>query len=381
KRFDIQLKGSGRTEFSRGGDGLATLSAMLREYIISEAMYGLKIETTRSLAVLKTSEKVLREEEMDGAVLTRVASSHIRVGTFAYAQRFGDTENVKELADYTLKRHFDIESSGDKKDYLFLLKEVIKRQANLIASWQLVGFIHGVMNSDNMTISGETIDYGPCAFMDEYNPATVFSSIDREGRYAYANQPNMGGWNLARFAESLIPLLHEDREEAIKIAQNEIKEYSHLYKKVWMNGMRKKLGIFNEEIADEYLIDGILSIMQKYKVDYTNTFYYLTTGRFDELEIHHTDEFEVWYKLWKQRLGRQDKSMEEARKLMRETNPVIIPRNHRVEEALASAKEGKYLILQYLLDALENPFDYSKDLEFYREVKKEDKSYVTYCGT
>jgi uncharacterized protein YdiU (UPF0061 family) len=240
ERFDIQLKGSGRTPYSRGGDGRAALGPMLREYIISEAMYALGIPTTRSLAVVTTGESIFRETELPGAILTRVASSHLRVGTFQYVANWGTVEELRTLADYTISRHYP-EIEADENRYLSLLQEVIKRQAALISKWQLVGFIHGVMNTDNMTISGETIDYGPCAFMDTYDPATVFSSIDIQGRYSYGNQPYIGGWNLARFAETLLPLLHEDEKQAVNLAQDAISNYSELYRRNWLAGMRAKL--------------------------------------------------------------------------------------------------------------------------------------------
>ena len=252
--FDIQLKGSGITPYSRGGDGRAALGPMLREYIISEAMFALGIPTTRSLAVVTTGETVFRDKELIGAILTRVASSHIRVGTFEYAARFGITEDVRRLADYTIMRHFaNIENSENK--YLMLLREVIKRQAYLISKWQLVGFIHGVMNTDNMAISGETIDYGPCAFMDIYNPATVFSSIDYYGRYSYENQPKMAVWNLTRFAESLLPLLSDDKNKAVEMAQEELEKFRDVYQNHWHNGMRSKLGFINENEDDHTLIN------------------------------------------------------------------------------------------------------------------------------
>ncbi|WP_116777405.1 protein adenylyltransferase SelO, partial [Bacillus thuringiensis] len=271
ERFDIQLKGSGPTPYSRRGDGRAALGPMLREYIISEAMYALDIPTTRSLAVVTTGEATYRETKLPGAILTRVASSHIRVGTFQYAAARGSIEDLKSLADYTIKRHYpEIESHENR--YTALLQAVIKRQASLIAKWQLVGFIHGVMNTDNITISGETIDYGPCAFMDNYDQGTVFSSIDTQGRYAYGNQPYMAAWDLARLAESLIPILHEDDEEALKIAQDEISKFSVQYENNWFLGMKKKLGLFSNEEQDQSLIEQLLKMMEKYKADYTNTF-------------------------------------------------------------------------------------------------------------
>lgn len=276
KRIDIQLKGSGRTPYSRGGDGRASLGPMLREYIMSEAMYALGIPTNRSLAVVTTGESVIRETELPGAILTRTASSHLRVGTFEYVSKWGTEEDLRTLADYTLQRHFSgFEDESNR--YLFLLKEVIKRQAELIAKWQLVGFIHGVMNTDNMTISGETIDYGPCAFMDTYDPKTVFSSIDMNGRYAYGNQPIIGGWNLARFAETLLPLLHDDQKEAVDQAQEAVTGYKKLHHNHWLAGMKAKLGIFNEEQEDETLIGDLLSVMQKSSADFTNTFRALTS--------------------------------------------------------------------------------------------------------
>lgn len=380
-RFDIQLKGSGRTKYSRGGDGKAALGPMLREYIISEGMYGLGIPTTRSLAVVTTGETILRERELPAAVLTRVASSHLRVGTFQFASNWGTTEEVKALANYSLVRHFKGYDNAENP-YLFLLQEVVRKQAELISKWMLVGFIHGVMNTDNMAISGETIDYGPCAFMDVYDSKTVFSSIDRYGRYAYGNQPNIGAWNLARFAETLLPFLHEDRDKAIEIAQKEISNFSELYKENWLSGMRAKLGLFNKADEDQYLIEGILSIMEKYKADYTNTFVALTTNKIEESVLFGKDEFDVWYKLWQERLDRQDNSREESRKLMENSNPVIIPRNHRVEEALEAAEKGDYTVMEKLLDALLNPYDYSKDLKCYSEVPEPSETpYRTYCGT
>lgn len=290
ERFDIQLKGSGRTPYSRGGDGRAALGPMLREYIISEAMHGLNIPTTRSLAVVTTGEGVFREAKLPGAILTRVSSSHIRVGTFQYAAKYLGEEDLQLLADYTILRHYpDIISDDDR--YLSFLKEVINRQAKLIAKWQLVGFIHGVMNTDNMLISGETIDYGPCAFMDAYDPETVFSSIDIHGRYAYKNQPVFASWNLARFAETLISLLDENEEIALEMANEALSNFNVLYKKYWLDGMRRKIGLFNEKPEDESLINELLGIMEKYKADYTNTFRSLTLDDLENMDIFESDEF------------------------------------------------------------------------------------------
>lgn len=380
-RADIQLKGSGRTPYSRGGDGRAALGPMLREYIISEAMYGLGIPTTRSLAVVTTGESIIRQKEEKGAILTRVASSHIRVGTFQYVSKWGTVQELKALADYTLERHFK-DYHGQENKYLFLLKEVIKRQAELIAKWQLVGFIHGVMNTDNMAISGETIDYGPCAFMDNYDIDTVFSSIDTSGRYAYGNQPSMAAWNLARFAETLLPLLHSDKDEAIKLAQNAVLEFNGLYNKNWIRGMRSKLGIFNEEDSDEELIIDLLTMMQKYKVDYTNTFIALTFNTLDNMEIFKSEEFKLWHERWKERLTRQGETKELSHELMKSCNPALIPRNHLVEKALEAANNEDYSIMESFLKALSNPYAHSsRQLEYSKIPPTSSCSYRTYCGT
>ncbi|MCH6267338.1 MULTISPECIES: protein adenylyltransferase SelO [Neobacillus] len=384
KRYDIQLKGSGRTPFSRGGDGRAALGPMLREYIISEAMHALGIPTTRSLAVVTTGDAIYRETELPGAILTRVASSHIRVGTFQYAAGKGNVDELRILADYTIKRHYpEVTADTDNNKYLSFLKEVIKRQASLIAKWQLVGFIHGVMNTDNMTISGETIDYGPCAFMDTYDPATVFSSIDREGRYAYGNQPFIGGWNLARFAESLLPLLHENEEEAVKLAQEAISEYDGLYRQNWLAGMRAKLGLINEEAEDESLAEDLLSLMQKHRADYTNTFRALTLGQLEGAELFKAPGFSEWQKRWQERLGRQQEATAESQQLMRNSNPAVIPRNHRVEEALdAAVSQSDFSVMMKLLSALSNPYAYTPEQEEYCTIPAAaNRPYRTYCGT
>jgi uncharacterized protein YdiU (UPF0061 family) len=382
ERFDIQLKGSGRTPYSRGGDGRAALGPMLREYIISEAMNGLGIPTTRSLAVVTTGESIIRETEQPGAILTRVASSHLRIGTFQYASAWCTVDELRALANYTLERHFSNINADDNR-YLFLLKEVVKRQAQLIAKWQLVGFIHGVMNTDNMTISGETIDYGPCAFMDSYDPATVFSSIDRYGRYAYGNQPKIAAWNLARFAETLLPLLHNDEEQAVKLAQDAVSDFAVLYQNNWLAGMRAKLGIFNEEPQDESLIEDLLSIMHKYSADYTNTFRALTFDKLSNIVMSDTSEFKQWYTKWKKRLGRQPQSKDSSHQLMKDSNPAIIPRNYRVEEALeAAVKQSDYSVMEKLLNVLSNPYAHSPEQEDYSMPSGPSKEpYITFCGT
>jgi len=382
ERVDIQLKGSGPTPYSRGGDGRAALGPMLREYIISEAMHALGISTTRSLAVVTTGESVLRETDQPGAILTRVAASHLRVGTFQYISNYGTVEDLRALADYTLQRHFpDVDADGNQ--YLRLLQEVIKRQAGLIAKWQLVGFIHGVMNTDNMALSGETIDYGPCAFMDAYDPATVFSSIDVQGRYAYGNQPYIAGWNLARFAETLLPLLHDDQAQAIKLAQDTISDFTELYHCNWLAGMRAKLGIFNEEIQDESLIEGLLSMMQKHRADYTNTFRALTFDTPEDTALFGSTEFAQWQEQWQARLGRQQEAIPSSHMLMRNCNPALIPRNHRVEDALeAAVKQGDYSVMERFLDVLARPYAHSPEQADYATLPGlSTRPYRTFCGT
>lgn len=382
EKVDIQLKGSGITPYSRGGDGKAALGPMIREYIISEAMYALGIPTTRSLSVVTTGESIAREKIEIGAILTRVASSHIRIGTFQYAARFASYEDLKSLADYTIKRHYP-EGMNKENPYLFLLEEVVKRQASLIAKWLQVGFIHGVMNTDNVTISGETIDYGPCAFMDTYDPKTVFSSIDYQGRYAYGNQPYIIAWNLARFAETLIPLLSDNQDEAVDIAQEAVSKFSDTYKEIYISGMRSKLGLFNEEKEDENLIYDLLNLMHKYGADYTNTFRNLTLDKKDDIIMFETTEFSNWFDKWKERLSRQEKSKKDIVNLMKSVNPSVIPRNHRVEEAIqAAVNNNDYTVMNKLLEVLSKPYDYTEYQEEYTKLPKPSKTpYRTFCGT
>ncbi|MCE7791548.1 YdiU family protein [Salipaludibacillus sp. CUR1] len=382
ERMDIQLKGSGRTPFSRGGDGRAGLGPMLREHIMSEAMHALGISTNRSLGVVTTGEPVYRETVQPGAILTRVADSHLRVGTFQYARQWGSIDDLEALADYTIKRHYP-EVEQEENRYLSLLKKTAERQAKLISSWQLVGFIHGVMNTDNMAISGETIDYGPCAFMNTYDPETVFSSIDAQGRYAYGNQPLIGGWNLARFAETLVPLIDEDQEKAVEQAQEVISGFTDLYKSHWFSGMRAKLGLFNEEKEDETLIDDLLGMMQKHEADFTNTFRVLTFDKTAEGALFCAKEFAAWQERWKERLSRQEESAAESHDLMKKHNPAVIPRNHRVEEALEAAVEKEdYSVMENLLNALSDPYAHTADQEPYTSPPEpSNKPYRTYCGT
>ncbi|WP_303871176.1 YdiU family protein [Acetobacterium wieringae] len=382
ERFDIQLKGSGKTPYSRSGDGKAALGPMLREYLISEAMHYLGIPTSRSLAVVTTGQPVYRENILKGAVLTRVAASHIRVGTFEYAAQWGTTADVKALADYTISRHFPWLLSEPNR-YLGLLDAVIKAQAALIAKWQQVGFIHGVMNTDNVTISGETIDYGPCAFMDHYDPTTVFSSIDLQGRYAYRNQPNIGLWNLARLAETLIPLVNDNQEQVLKLVEAALQNYPSLYQEDWLQGMRLKLGIVNEEPQDERLIADLLGLMKQYQADYTNTFVDLTLDRTQSSELYESDAFNVWRDRWKARLEKQEQTDQDIKIIMKQANPVVIPRNHQVEKALQAANEqDDFKPLQRLLAVLQAPYDYnSLNPEFMTPPEPSNHPYKTYCGT
>ncbi len=378
-RFDIQFKGSGRTSFSRGGDGRAALGPMLREYIISEAIHSLNIPTTRSLAVVKTGEKVVRENLLQGAILTRVASSHLRVGTFQYIAATQNIENLNTLVDYTINRHYpEIKTSNSKA--LDLLNLVMEKQCQLVINWMRVGFIHGVMNTDNMAISGETIDYGPCAFMDHYDPKTVFSSIDKFGRYAFSNQPPITKWNLARFAECLIPLIDKNEDTAIKLATNLIDNFQIIYEDKWLNMMRDKLGLFGEDKNDKKIINDLFSWMEKNKADYTNTFCHLMDINSDE--IYKNNDFINWKNVWKKRSKLNNSTKEKQSKLMKSNNPIVIPRNHKVEEALAEADKGSLDKIKKLLAILKNPYDNQNNIEKYQApAPSSNEKYQTFCGT
>lgn len=380
ERFDIQLKGSGKTPYSRGGDGRAALGPMLREYLVSEAMHALGIPTTRSLAVVTTGEPVFREAVRPGAVLTRVAASHLRVGTFEYVSRWGTPQELGVLAEYTIRRHFPDLDGGDVPG---LLREVVRVQAELVARWQLVGFVHGVMNTDNTALSGETIDYGPCAFMDTYDPATVFSSIDHRGRYAYGNQPAVAAWNLARFAETLLPLLHQDRDQAVKRARHALAGFDPRYREAWLAGMRAKLGIWDGGPDDEALIGEILRLMQTHRADFTNTFRGLTVDRMQGTELFESREFGRWRAAWQRRLEQQRGSRESVQERMKQNNPSIIPRNHRVEEALEAAeKRGDLTVMERFLAVLSRPYAYSGEQEEYAVAPPPaSQPYRTFCGT
>ena len=381
ERFDIQFKGSGKTPFSRNGDGRAVLGPMLREYVISEAMHALKIPTTRSLAVVKTGEQVVRENILQGAILTRVASSHLRVGTFQYITARQNQSELKELIDYTINRHYpNIKQS--KNQAVDLLKVLMEKQIDLVINWMRVGFIHGVMNTDNMTISGETIDYGPCAFMDTYDPQTVFSSIDEFGRYAYFNQPSITKWNLARFAECLVPLIDDDKDKAINFATEIINSFEKNYEKKWLNMMRDKLGLYGEEPEDQVLILDLLTWMHQYKVDYTNTFCFLMNIKIKNDEVYNNENFLLWKKRWEERLKLNNNSSEKYLKLMKSVNPQIIPRNHKVEEALEASNNDDFTKLKELIKVLENPYQTQKNINNYQSpAYLDDQKYQTFCGT
>jgi uncharacterized protein YdiU (UPF0061 family) len=381
ERFDIQFKGSGITPFSRNGDGRAALGPMLREYVVGEAMHALNIPTTRSLAVVKTGEDVVRENILPGAILTRVASSHLRVGTFQYIAARQNENELKNLVNYTVDRHYpNIKNSENQA--LDLLKVLMEKQINLVINWMRVGFIHGVMNTDNMTISGETIDYGPCAFMDTYDPQTVFSSIDQLGRYAYFNQPNITKWNLARFAECLVPLVNENKDKAIDIVTEEINNFEKMYEIKWLNMMRDKLGLFGEEPKDQVLILDLLTWMHQNKTDYTNTFCYLMNEKIQHNEIFNNENFIVWKKRWEERLKLNNNTPEKYLKLMRSVNPLIIPRNHKVEEALKFANNNDLSLVKKLNKILEKPYENQKGITNYQSTAQiSDQKYQTFCGT
>ena len=381
KRFDVQLKGSGITPYSRNGDGKAALGPMLREYIISEAIHYLNIPTTRSLSVIKTGEDVFREKKLQGSILTRIASSHIRVGTFQYAAAQQDIKILKSLFDYTVERHYsDIKNSEDI--YIELLKEFSLKQINLITNWMRVGFIHGVMNTDNMTLSGETIDYGPCAFMNNYDPNTKFSSIDHMGRYSYKNQPIIAQWNIARFAETLLPLISSNLNEAIKNAEDVIKSIPEIYKTSWLNMMRKKLGLVDKENGDENIINSLLLWMESNDADFTNTFVDLMNEKNLDHAIYKSQEFKNWFKIYKKRKLSKNFSKSESFRLMKENNPLVIPRNNIVEDVLESADQGDLSPFKKFLKVLENPYDNNiKIPSYYKTNIKSDQPYMTFCGT
>lgn len=389
RRFDIQLKGSGRTPFSRSGDGRAAIGPMLREYLVSEAMHALGIPTTRSLAVVATGEQVFRDEVLPGAVLTRVAASHLRVGTFQFFQARDDVEGLRALLDYSIARH-DPDIAAAENPALAFLKRVAARQARLIAQWMGVGFIHGVMNTDNMALSGETIDYGPCAFMDEYDPRTVFSSIDRRGRYAYGNQPAIAQWNLARLADALLPLIHTEEARAIELAtpcvQGFIADFDQHFRQI----LCAKLGLASTREDDTLLINDLLSAMHAGHADFTNSFRQLAdaalgTGHETAFRAQFREPAAVdgWLVAWRARLATEGRPLQALRDALRSTNPVFIPRNHRVEAALEAASRNSDMApFQRLLAVLQKPFDDHPDAaDLSLPPRDEERVAATFCGT
>ena len=388
-RRDVQLKGAGRTPFSRGGDGRAALGPMLREYLISEAMHALGVPTTRALAVVTTGEPVYRETELPGAILTRVAAGYVRVGTFQYFAARQDDAALKQLADYVITRHYpDIAEAPNP--YLTLLASVADRQASLVAQWLLVGFIHGVMNTDNMALSGETIDYGPCAFMDEYDPATVFSSIDHAGRYAYANQPGIAQWNLARLAECLLPLIDFDRKKAVAAATEVLEGFSNRFRDYWRGGMRRKLGLSSAQPGDAALIDGLLDIMRENRADFTLTFRRLCAaacGPEGDADVRalfaDPAAYDGWAAQWRARLSEESRTPDQVERSMLRVNPAVIPRNHVVEQALAAAeRNGDFAPFERLLEALSSPYAEPENArELMLPPNPEERVRQTFCGT
>lgn len=381
-RYDIQWKGAGPTPYSRCGDGRAALGPMLREYLISEAMHALGIPTTRSLAVVASGEPVFREQTLPGAILIRVAASHIRVGTYEYFAALGDTSSLRLLAEHTVQRHFP-ERANDENLALGLLEAVQDSQAALIARWMHVGFVHGVMNTDNVALSGETLDYGPCAFLDTYNPAQVFSSIDRQGRYAFGRQPQIAAWNLARFAEALLPILHSEPESALALASNALATFPDRFQRHWLAGMRHKVGLFNEEPTDLVLIEDLLNWLHHSKADFTRTFRNLPLQQSAEPSKSTDPAFAAWLRRWLERLDRQNRSQEEVLRLMSAHNPAVIPRNHEVESALAAATADNDLApMHRLLEALATPYDATgKPGSLTNPPPPGSPPYRTYCGT
>jgi uncharacterized protein YdiU (UPF0061 family) len=378
RRVDVQWKGAGPTPYSRGGDGRAALGPMLREYVVSEALHALGIPTTRSLAVATTGEPVFRATRLPGAVLTRVAASHLRVGTFEFAAAKEDPALLRALADYTLDRHFPALAEAENR-YAALLEAVVERQASLLARWLLVGFVHGVQNTDNVALSGETLDYGPCAFLDAYDPATVFSSIDRQGRYAYGRQPPIGLWNLSRFAETLIPLLDAVPETALERAQEAIDAFAERFQRHWFSGMKAKLGWVTDEPEDSARIDRLLELLHERRGDFTNAFRALSADALPEDD----PAYGGWLEDWRARIARQPLAKPEILAGMRAHNPAVIPRNHKVEEALDAAwQRDDYGPLHRLLAVLAEPYAPSADVADYRQpAPPGGPAYQTFCGT
>lgn len=386
-RVDVQLKGAGRTPFSRRGDGRAALGPVLREYIVSEAMAALGVPTTRALAALTTGEPVYRERPLPGAILVRIASSHIRVGTFQYFAARSDVDALKRLVDHVAARHYP-ETLGAANQALALLDGAVARQAALIAHWLRIGFIHGVMNTDNFSVAGETIDYGPCAFLDEYDPRAVFSSIDSQGRYAFSAQPNIALWNLTRFAECLLPLLNDDESAAIDLAKERLSVFPDLYERHWIDGMRRKLGLSRSEDEDKDLIVDLLSLMAEQKADFTLTFRGLsalaagTDDAYLRACFSASPSFDAWLARWRTRFAREMTAPYERAVGMNRINPLYIPRNHRIEAVIAAAERDDFSLFHEMIDVLASPFDERPDDALWRSPPEpQERVLQTFCGT
>ena len=381
KRFDIQLKGGGITQYSRNGDGKASLGSMLREYLISEAMHYLNIPSSRSLALIKTGETIYRRSKEEGSILVRVMKSHIRVGTFEYASYFGSSEDLKKITSYSINRLYPEIKNNDNPS-LALLDLVMQKQIDLVVDWMRVGFIHGVMNTDNTSISGESFDYGPCSFMNNYDPNTVYSSIDHNGRYAFGNQPKIIKWNILRFAEALLPVIHQNEKKSIQLAQSVIDTFDEYWEKTYYSMMLKKIGFKNHDIALYPLIDELLNLMKKLKMDYTNTFYFLSQDNFKTNQISMNNEFIEWQKKWNKSIKKTN-SLNEAKQLMKKYNPVFIPRNHLVDEAIKKAVIGDMSSFNKLLEILKKPYKNIYGLEEFMQTPSPnfEKCFQTYCGT
>lgn len=383
-RWDIQLKGSGTTSFSRGGDGRCALGPALREYIMSEAMHALGVPTTRCLAVVTTGEPVMRETTLAGAIVTRVASSHLRIGTFEFFAARGDHQALKALSDYTIERHYpSLKEEGPHK-YIHLIDKVMERLIQLVAQWMRVGFIHGVMNTDNTSLSGETIDYGPCAMMGIYDPQTVYSSIDSRGRYAFGNQPLIAEWNIARFAECLLPLINSDTNKAIEQVEAVIADFPNRFKEAYMKMMGKKLGLTSFQQGDEGLLSSLLDRLKERRLDYTVTFDLLTKSLSSEAAASQMSiELEDCFELWQKRIKEQGLSPQEFQELMRQHNPVLIPRNHHVEAVIKECEQsGKIGSAEEFLHVLSSPYDELAQTSQYQDQPSDgDEGYKTFCGT
>jgi serine/tyrosine/threonine adenylyltransferase len=386
---DVQLKGCGRTPYSRSGDGRAALGPVLREYLVSEAMHALGIPATRALAAITTGESVRREALLPGAILTRVAASHVRVGTFEYFAARGDVAAIRILADYVIQRHY-ARVAHDKAPYLALLAEVVSRQASLIAEWMRVGFVHGVMNTDNMAVSGETIDFGPCAFVDAFDPAAVFSSIDERGRYAYGNQPHAAAWNLARFAETLLPLIDANPKRAIELASEVIAAFTVRFADCWLNGMRRKLGLSTNEAGDRGLVDDLLGAMHRNGADFTLTFRSLCEAAAEPQDearargvFGNTRNFDDWLQRWRARLARESPPPLVRAQAMRQVNPAYIPRNHRIEQMIGAAVgHGDFAPFEELLAVLSQPYqDQAAFAAYANPPQPNERVLQTFCGT